>query len=292
MIEGLCAAFGFEKQAVYAAPDGAVMHSQLTFGNRMIMVGSVNNDTAVSNLLKQPDEIGGAETQTPYLVVSDIDAIYARAKIAGAKMVVDLEEKDYGGKAFSCTDPDGPCWNLRSLGDTANMKGATSLREARTRRSLISLTRRIASLQHELRRVRAGLFARPTSKAIRVVTTHRRKKHTFEPRLIDPAQLIFFRLIADKSDQGPFRDARVLKPKPTKSDPFTNTSYTCTQKIRHIGLAIAIAEARTQLQFGELSLDRPIGSIQPLRDGGFAHASSVVRQSLDFLYRPASARRG
>ena len=29
MIEWLCMAFGFEKQAVYAGPDGVVMHSQL-----------------------------------------------------------------------------------------------------------------------------------------------------------------------------------------------------------------------------------------------------------------------
>ena len=35
----------------------------------------------VSKLLKQPDEIGGAETQAPYLVVSDIDAIYALSLI-------------------------------------------------------------------------------------------------------------------------------------------------------------------------------------------------------------------
>jgi uncharacterized glyoxalase superfamily protein PhnB len=112
MIEWLCRAFGFEKQAVFAGPDGVVMHSQLTFGNGMIMVGSVNKGMALSNLLKQPDEIGGAETQSPYLVVSDIDAIYASAKNAGAKMVIDLEEKDHGGKAFSCCDPEGHVWNV------------------------------------------------------------------------------------------------------------------------------------------------------------------------------------
>jgi uncharacterized glyoxalase superfamily protein PhnB len=112
MIEWLCRAFGFEKQAVYAGPDGVVMHSQLTFGNGMIMVGSVNNGMPASKLLKQPDEIGGAETQAPYLVVSDIDAIYASAKIAGAKMVIDLEEKDHGGKAFSCSDPEGHVWHF------------------------------------------------------------------------------------------------------------------------------------------------------------------------------------
>lgn len=112
MIEWLCRAFGFEKQAVYAGPGDVVMHAQLTFGNGMIMIGSVNNQTAASKLLKQPDEIGGAETQTPYLVVSDIDAIYASAKSAGAKMVMDLEEKEYGGKAFTCTDPEGHVWHV------------------------------------------------------------------------------------------------------------------------------------------------------------------------------------
>jgi uncharacterized glyoxalase superfamily protein PhnB len=110
MIEWLCRAFGFEKQAVFAGADGVVMHSQLTFGNGMIMVGSVNNGTPSSKLLKQPDEIGGAETQTPYLVVSDIDAIYASARAAGARMVIDLEEKDHGGRAFSCSDPEGHVW--------------------------------------------------------------------------------------------------------------------------------------------------------------------------------------
>jgi uncharacterized glyoxalase superfamily protein PhnB len=112
MIEWLCKVLGFEKQAIYAGPDDIVMHAQLTFGSGMIMIGSVENGTPSSRLLKQPDEIGGAETQTPYLVVSDIDAIYASAKAAGAKIVIDLEEKDYGGKAFSCSDPEGHVWHI------------------------------------------------------------------------------------------------------------------------------------------------------------------------------------
>jgi uncharacterized glyoxalase superfamily protein PhnB len=112
MIEWLVKTFGFEKQAVYADQNGIVMHAQLSFGNGMVMVGSVNNGAPSSKLLKQPDEIGGVETQTPYLVVSDIDGLYARAKAAGAKMLMDLEEKDYGGKAFSCSDPEGHVWHL------------------------------------------------------------------------------------------------------------------------------------------------------------------------------------
>ena len=112
MIEWLVKTFGFEKQAVYANQNGVVMHAQLSFGNGMVMVGSVNNGTPSSTLLKQPDEIGGAETQTPYLVVSDIDRVYARAKAAGAKMLMDLEEKDYGGKSFTCSDPEGHVWHV------------------------------------------------------------------------------------------------------------------------------------------------------------------------------------
>jgi hypothetical protein len=46
----------------------------------MIMIGSVENDTPSSKLYKQPDEIGGAETQYSCLIVSDIDGIYATAK--------------------------------------------------------------------------------------------------------------------------------------------------------------------------------------------------------------------
>jgi uncharacterized glyoxalase superfamily protein PhnB len=112
MIDWLCGTFGFEKQAVYTGPNGVVMHAQLTFGNGMIMIGSVENGTKASSLFKQPTEIGGAETQSPCLIVSDCDALYARAKAAGAQMLMDLEEKEYGGKAFTCSDPEGHIWHI------------------------------------------------------------------------------------------------------------------------------------------------------------------------------------
>jgi uncharacterized glyoxalase superfamily protein PhnB len=112
MIDWLCRAFGFTKNAVYLGPDDVVMHAQLTFGNGMIMLGSVDNNSPASKHYKQPDEIGGAETQSVYLIVSDIDALYASAKSAGAKIVMELEAKDYGGKGFSCADPEGHLWSF------------------------------------------------------------------------------------------------------------------------------------------------------------------------------------
>lgn len=111
-IEWLCKALGFEKQAVYMGEGNTVMHAQLTFGNGMIMLGSIQNGTEYSKQMIQPDEIGKKETQHACLIVSDADAIYATAKAAGAEMVTDIKEMDYGGKAFSCRDPEGHFWSI------------------------------------------------------------------------------------------------------------------------------------------------------------------------------------
>jgi len=108
-IDWLCRAFGFEKHAVHA--DGeTVHHAQLTFGNGMIMLGSVDRDSVWSQRMVQPDEIGGRETQTACVIVADADAHYARAKAAGAVIVDELEAKDYGGKGYSCRDPEDHLW--------------------------------------------------------------------------------------------------------------------------------------------------------------------------------------
>jgi uncharacterized glyoxalase superfamily protein PhnB len=112
-IEWLCRAFGFEKQLVVPNKDGTFAHAQLRFGNGMIMLGSVQ-DTEYGRLLKQPDEIGGAETQAAYLVVADADAVHATAKAAGAKMVIDIKDEDYGGRGFTCRDLEGHLWNIGS----------------------------------------------------------------------------------------------------------------------------------------------------------------------------------
>ena len=56
-IDWLIAAFGFEKQAVFLAPDNTtVMHAQLTFGNGMVMLGSVTNGGETARFMVQPDE--------------------------------------------------------------------------------------------------------------------------------------------------------------------------------------------------------------------------------------------
>ncbi|MFC7288696.1 VOC family protein [Herminiimonas glaciei] len=111
-IDWLCAVFGFEKQAVYTNPDGSVAHAQLVLGGGMIMIGSVVADSEWGKLIRQPDEIGGDETQSPYLIVADADVVYERARAAGAEIVIDIKFEDYGGRGFSCRDLEGRLWSI------------------------------------------------------------------------------------------------------------------------------------------------------------------------------------
>ncbi|HVJ55305.1 MAG TPA: VOC family protein [Aliidongia sp.] len=113
-IEFLCRAFGFEKHAIYPNDDGTIAHAQLSFGNGMVMLGSVVKGTAYDALMRQPEDIGLRETQTPNLVVSNCDAVYARAKAAGATIVFDIADMDYGGRSFTCRDPEGHIWTVGS----------------------------------------------------------------------------------------------------------------------------------------------------------------------------------
>ncbi|HEV7618543.1 MAG TPA: VOC family protein [Burkholderiaceae bacterium] len=112
-IEWLCSTFGFNKQAVYPNSDGTIAHAQLTFGNGMIMLGSaVEKATEWGRLIKQPDQIGGTETQSAYLIVADADVLYARAKAPGAEIMIDIKDEDYGGRGFSCRDIEGHLWSF------------------------------------------------------------------------------------------------------------------------------------------------------------------------------------
>jgi uncharacterized glyoxalase superfamily protein PhnB len=110
-IEWLCEAFGFEQQMVIPGQNGAIAHAQLTLGNGMIMLGSVAPG-AYGNLTKQPDETGGAVTQSLYIIVPDADAHYKRAKATGAEIVIDIKNEDYGGRGYTCRDLEGHLWNF------------------------------------------------------------------------------------------------------------------------------------------------------------------------------------
>lgn len=123
-IDWLCRAFGFECQRQYRDEQAGITHAQLAFGNGMLMVGPVV-DSEYGQQLRQPDEIGGASTQGIYVIVNSADALYAQAKAAGAQIVVELKDEDYGGRGFTCRDLEGHLWRFGTYDPWADEAAGT-----------------------------------------------------------------------------------------------------------------------------------------------------------------------
>ena len=115
-IQWLCDAFGFEKHEVYESEDGKVIHAELTYKGNMIMLGSSDRDSQFLKLIKHPSEIDGFVTQSPYIIIDDdeIEAHYENVRRHGAKTALELTAQDYGGKDYTCHDPEGHVWSFGS----------------------------------------------------------------------------------------------------------------------------------------------------------------------------------
>jgi len=103
-IEWLDKAFGFEKQFVVPGADDTIAHAQLRLGSGMIMIGSGGKP--------DPRNPWATERFGTYVVVRDIEAHYARAKAAGAKIERPLADTDYGSREYSARDCGGHLWSF------------------------------------------------------------------------------------------------------------------------------------------------------------------------------------
>ncbi|WP_417807912.1 VOC family protein [Thioclava sp.] len=89
---------------------GGIAHAQLTFGDSMIMLGNARDDE-FGKLMKPAADLGRT-TQSAYIIVQDVDALCDRARAAGAEIVMEPKDEDYGGRGFSCRDPEKQLWNF------------------------------------------------------------------------------------------------------------------------------------------------------------------------------------
>ena len=112
-IEWLCRAFGFVKHLVVADETGGIAHAELVLGTDMIMLGSIKN-TELYRFVTVPNDIEGRCTVTLYVVVDDPDEHHARAVAAGASIVRQLTDQDYGGRDYTCVDTEGHVWTFGS----------------------------------------------------------------------------------------------------------------------------------------------------------------------------------
>lgn len=109
MIDWLERTFGFERHFVVDGEDGGVAHAQIAFGSAMMMMGDHRDDRFSQQVGAPGADAGG---QSVYIAVDDVDALYERARAAGAEIERELAGTDYGSREFGCRDPEGQLWNF------------------------------------------------------------------------------------------------------------------------------------------------------------------------------------
>lgn len=121
------AAFGFEVSLLVTDSDDRIGHAELTWGNGRIMLGQAG----WANWAKSPKTVGGANTQSVHVAVSDIDAHCQRARAAGAEIIAEPADQFYGDRTYRARDPEGHVWNfgqrMREV-SPAEMQAATGFR--------------------------------------------------------------------------------------------------------------------------------------------------------------------
>jgi uncharacterized glyoxalase superfamily protein PhnB len=116
MIDWLCAAFGFEVKLKVVGDDGRIEHSELVYGDGLIMVGEeLFGDTRRFETDRRSPANAGCNTQNLMVFVDDADAHCATARAAGARVVAEPELHDYGpdywaDRSYGCLDPEGHLW--------------------------------------------------------------------------------------------------------------------------------------------------------------------------------------
>ncbi|MFI5027819.1 MAG: VOC family protein [Solirubrobacterales bacterium] len=102
-IEWLEEAFGFEREMVVDGDADAVAHAQLKFGDGIIMLGSERDDGWGHH---------AGQSWVYVAVEGDIDAHCERARDAGAEIVREPTDQDYGSRDYSARDLEGNLWSF------------------------------------------------------------------------------------------------------------------------------------------------------------------------------------
>jgi uncharacterized glyoxalase superfamily protein PhnB len=101
-------AFGAEAKHVFRDGHGQINHAELKLGDGVIMFGRYDGNGFLGG--GAPDPRTG--TISLYIAVEDPDERYARATEAGAEVVRELADLDYGSREFSVRDLEGNLWSF------------------------------------------------------------------------------------------------------------------------------------------------------------------------------------
>lgn len=99
----LAKAFGFRKFGREMRQDGKINHAAMKLGDDLVMMGCPPAG------YRNPKRLGQA-TQSLYVNVEDVDKHFARARKAGAKILEEPRDTEYGHRRYGAEDPEGHQW--------------------------------------------------------------------------------------------------------------------------------------------------------------------------------------
>jgi uncharacterized glyoxalase superfamily protein PhnB len=107
-LQWLAEAFGFEPSEVLTDSKGNIVHAEMTHGDGVIMVGTEWVEWA-----RSPASIGGKNTQRIHVrIPQGIDEHCARARRAGARIVMEPTDQFYGERSYIAADLEGHHWTF------------------------------------------------------------------------------------------------------------------------------------------------------------------------------------
>ena len=100
-------AFGAVESFRFPSPDGKIGHAEIKIGDSPIMLADEYPDMGY----KGPQALGGSPVSL-MIYVEDVDTIFNQAVAAGAAIKEALQDKFYGDRLGTVTDPFGHTWHV------------------------------------------------------------------------------------------------------------------------------------------------------------------------------------
>ena len=98
-------AFGAQELMRFDDPNGRVAHAEVKIGDSHVMLADETKDFV------GPQTLGGAGVSL-MLYVEDVDATFAKAVAAGAKVRRPVADQFYGDRVGTLADPFGHVWSI------------------------------------------------------------------------------------------------------------------------------------------------------------------------------------
>ena len=124
MINGAAEAIEFYKKAFgatelfrFPAPGGKIGHAEIKIGDSPIMLA----DEVAEMGYKGPKALGGSPVSL-MIYVEDVDKIFNQAVAAGASVKEAVQDKFYGDRTGTLTDPFGHVWHIATHKEDVSME--------------------------------------------------------------------------------------------------------------------------------------------------------------------------